>query len=394
MGVPSFRLALLVGVALVAAGCAAPPDPPAAPPAVEPPHGYVEGAEETAEAQSRLVIADAATGEVRVLDLITEEVVVVNRVAGVTGIATDGRHAYVTAADGVVHVVDSGAWTVDHGDHVHHYRAPIRAVGAVAGVAGPVTVHSDTAVAAVSSADGTVRLLDRTRLDAGALAETAAIAGPVAVPYAEHVLVPVGAGVEVRTRQGASVTRIDASCDRLDGSAVTRRGVVFGCADGALLVTEDGGAFRGEKIPYPRTVDEAERAREFHHRPGSAALAARAGEGGVWSLDVSRRSWTHLPIGPVVGVTTAGDTGPLLTLTADGVLHAHDPVSGRETAQRALLTATGDGPTPVIPIDASRAYVNDPTSGVIHEIDYADGLRVARTFDVEGRASHVVETGR
>ena len=389
------RLPLLVGAilvaALAAAGCGAPEEPPA----VEPPHGYVEGAEETAEAQSRLVVADAATGDVRVLDLITEEVVAVAHVAGVTGIATDGRHAYVTAADGAVHVVDSGAWTVDHGDHVHHYRAPIRAVGAVAGVGGPVTVHSDTAVAAVSSADGTVRLLDRTRLDAGAVTETATITGPVAVPYAEHVLVSAG-GVEVRTRQGAPVGRIDVPCEGLEGSAVTRRGVVFGCADGALLVTEDDGAFRGEKIPYPSPVDEGNRAREFHHRPGSAALAARAGESGVWSLDVSRRSWTHLPVGPVVAVTTAGDTGPLLTLTADGVLHAHDPGSGRETARAALLTApvAGDGPTPAIHVDPSRAYVNDPTSGVIHEIDYADNLRVARTFDVGSRASHIVETGR
>ena len=32
--------------------------------------------------------------------------------------ATDGRHAYLPAADGSVRIIDTGAWKVDHGDHV------------------------------------------------------------------------------------------------------------------------------------------------------------------------------------------------------------------------------------------------------------------------------------
>ncbi|HYH31359.1 MAG TPA: hypothetical protein VD903_13300 [Pseudonocardia sp.] len=397
---PLRRAAVLVlAAAVTTSACAAPAPPPAPPPA---PHGYVAGAEETAEAQSRLVVADAATGAVRVLDLITEEVVDAGRVPGVTGLAGDGRHAYVVAPGGGLHVVDSGAWTVDHGDHVHHYRAAVREVGTVPGEP-PVAVHADQVVAAVARADGGVQLLDRARLDEGAVVELATITrsphrGP-AVPYEGHVLASAaepgherGSAVVVHGRDGAPLATIDVPCPRLEGAAVTRRGVVFGCADGALLVSEDVGRFRGEKIAYPRPVPEEDRAREFRHRPGSATLAAAAGDSGVWSLDVTDRAWTHLPVGPVVAVTTAGPHAPLLTLTADGVLHAYDVASGRETAAVPLLAAPSA--TASIQVDTSRAYVNDPAAGVVHEIDYGDALRVARTFDLGGGVDHVVETGR
>jgi hypothetical protein len=48
----------------------------------------------------------------------------------------------------------------------------------------------------------------------------------------------------------------------------------------------------------------------------------------------------------------------------------------------------------VIEIDATRAYVNDATAGVIHEIDYNDNLRVARTFTLDSTPTFMVETGR
>jgi hypothetical protein len=118
-----------------------------------------------------------------------------------------------------------------------------------------------------------------------------------------------------------------------------------------------------------------------------------AGDAGVWALDVAERTLTLHETGPVVAVNTAGAGTPLLTLTADGVLHALDPASGRELTRNALIA----GPVAAgasIEVDASRAYVNDPTTGVIHEIDYGDALRVARTFDLGGAVTDMVETGR
>ena len=399
------RTAVLLATVATVAGCATTSEP-AAPPEEVPPHGYVEGAEETAEAQYRLVVADDATGAVHVLDLNTEEVHDAGTVAGVEDIVGDGRFAYITSADRSVHLVDSGAWMVDHGDHVHYYRAQVRELGAFPG-AEPTDAHSDPTVAAVSHVDGTVQLLDRGQLDAGVIAPTATISGgphrAYAVPYHEQVLTSVAQpgreyadAVEVRGRQGEPVAAINTPCPELQGSAVTRRGAVFGCADGALLVTEENGVFRGEKIPYPRPVADDERAREFTLRPGSSTLAAQAGNRGVWSLDLSKRTWAYLETGPIVSVNTVGEGAPLLTLTADGVLHAFDTATGQETAQAPLLGAPlpADGPAPVIQVDTARAYVNDPAGGTIYEIDYNDDLRVARTLTVPGTASHMVETGR
>jgi hypothetical protein len=96
----------------------------------------------------------------------------------------------------------------------------------------------------------------------------------------------------------------------------------------------------------------------------------------------------------------------VLTLGADGTLRSWDAGTGEETAATALLAEPppgdgGDGrdgaeprPGPVIELDASRAYVNDPAAGVVHEIDYHDALRVARTFTLDITPDLMVETGR
>lgn len=373
----------VLAAVLLLAGCGVESTPE------EVPHGYVAGAEETAEAQARLVVADAGTGQVRVLDLITEDVTDVGRVAdGMRGIRGDGRFAYLTT-DRSVHLVDSGSWMVDHVDHVHYYRADIRDVGTVRGDQA-VSAHSDTSVAAVSFADGGVTLLDRAELERGTVAETGTIELPdrgEAVPYREHVLT----ATDVRDSAGEPVSAIDEPCPQPAGTAVTRRGVVFGCADGALLVTEQDGTFTAAKIAYPPT--EAGPVREFRHRRSSATLVGTT-EHGVWLLDLAKRTWTLLPTGPVVAVNTAGAGTAVLTLTSDGVLHAIDPETGVETARTGLLATPLAAVPPVIEVDATRAYVNDATAGVIHEIDYNDNLRVARTFPLDSTPTFMVETGR
>ncbi|MFE8990684.1 hypothetical protein ACFYMI_23175 [Streptomyces collinus] len=95
--------ALPVAVALLTTSCAgqdgnaSTPEAAASPSA---PHGYVEGAQERAEQQSRLVLNDPETGDSRVLDLITEKAHEVPRTTGTTRLTTDGRFAYFHTAGG------------------------------------------------------------------------------------------------------------------------------------------------------------------------------------------------------------------------------------------------------------------------------------------------------
>lgn len=383
-------LAVLVTV-LPLVGCGSGTDDSSAAEAV--PHGFVEGAEETDAPQTRVVVADAE-GAIRIVDLIDEHITDAGQVAGVTGIRGDERFAYVHTGAGV-RIIDGGAWTVDHGDHTHYYRAAIRDVGTI-GRGGLFAAHSDPAMAAVLTDSGTV-LLDRAELDSGRITERGVIGDGLAVPYAEHLAVVTTSGrAEIRDRAGTVSAPLAESCPSPRGTARTRRGVVFGCADGALVVTEADQQFSAAKITYPQQIPDSERAVEFAHRPGSTTLVATAGEHGVWVLDIRARTWRLVPTGPVVATNTAGEGSVLLTLTRDGVLHSYDIGTGAQTAQVQLLAAPiPDGaPAPAIQIDTARAYVNDTTSRVVHEIDYRDELRRARTFTLDIAPVHMVETGR
>ncbi|MFH0515672.1 hypothetical protein ACHBTE_00630 [Streptomyces sp. M41] len=399
----------LLALALLTAGCASGGDTESSKPgspSSATPHGYVEGATEAAEQQSRLVLGDPGTGDTRVLDLISGKVHETARRTGVTELTTDGRFGYFHGTNGT-HVLDSGAWMVDHGDHVHYYRAAIRDVGDLPGGTDAL-VRSDAGVTVVTAVDGRAKAYPRAGLEKGAIGTPVGLPGSytgAVVPYEEHLIALTQGGedparVVVLNRSGKRVASPEAVCEEPRGDAVTRRGLVLGCADGALLVREDDGAFTAERIPYGEDVPKQERAREFRHRAGSTTLTAPSGKNAVWVLDVTERAWTRVRTGTVVAANTAGEGAPLVVLETDGALHGYDIADGKESAVTGRLlqdvpeTATEAGTAPVIEIDRSRAYLNDPEGKRVHEIDYNDSLRVARTFDLDIRPYLMAETGR
>ncbi|MFF2846012.1 hypothetical protein ACFVT5_06745 [Streptomyces sp. NPDC058001] len=400
----------LVALALLATSCAGQDDNASAPKGSSStsatPHGYIEGAQEAAEQQSRLLLNDPGIGDTRVLDLITGKAHAVSRTTGTADLTTDGRFGYFHTPGGT-RVLDGGAWMVDHGDHVHYYRAAIRDVGRVPGGAG-ARARSDAAVTAVTGEDGRAAIYRRTELEKGETGTPRTLPGTHAgavVPYAEHLLALTddldgSTKVVVHDREGKRVASPDAECEDPGGDAVTRRGVVFGCADGALLISEEDGGFATEKIPYGVDVPTEERALAFRHRTGSDTLTAPAGDRAVWVLDVTERTWTRVKTGPVVAVNTAGEGSPLLVLQDDGALHGYDITTGKQVSETKRLltdvpkTRTDGAAGPVIEVDRSRAYLNDPLGSRVYEIDYNDNLRTARTFDLDMRPALMVETGR
>ncbi|MFJ2669268.1 hypothetical protein [Streptomyces sp. NPDC087525] len=399
--------AALVLTALLATGCSGEKhndSRPLASSSSVTPHGYVAGAQEAAEQQSRLLLNDPDSGNSRVLDLISGTVHTTARTEGAVRLVTDGRFGYLHTSGGT-HVLDSGAWMVDHGDHVHYYSAAIRGVGELP-VGRQAQVRSDAAVTAVTDEDGKTVLYDRGELEKGTIASSGTLAGTYSgavVPYEEHLLAFAGEGgttkLVVLDRKGERVASPDVECEEPRGDAVTRRGLVLGCADGALLVREKDGAFTTEEIPYDEDVPAEGRATSFRQRPGGDTLTAPAGDDAVWVLDVTERSWTRVDTGPVIAANTAGEGSPLLVLETDGSLHGYDIATGKQTARtRTLLSGeepagTDDG-APVIEVDRSRAYVNDPEGKKVFEIDYNDNLRIARSFDLDIEPVLMAETGR
>jgi len=96
-----------------------------------------------------------------------------------------------------------------------------------------------------------------------------------------------------------------------------------------------------------------------------------------------------------VATNTAGG-GTVLVLHRDGTLSAYDVNTRAETARIPLFPddIPADGAQPVVDLDSDRAYVNNAATREVYEIDYADGLRIARTLRTEVAPGLMVEAGR
>ncbi|WP_045729454.1 hypothetical protein [Pseudarthrobacter chlorophenolicus] len=394
--------ALLLAVPLLLSACSAPgPDAASAPETAEP-HGYIAGAQENSEPQTGLLTVNAATGEGQLLSLLTGESSAAGTEGPVNAAYRDGRYALMATGAGV-DLFDTGAWTVDHGEHKHYYSAEPGSVGLLQVPDAGAVAGDGTSIAVFSETGGYAAVYRHKDLDAGNLTESARITttphAGVVVPYQGHFLASVATGsaaangVEVRDA-GDAVVLGRQDCPGLAGHSATRAGIVFACSDGALLVRGDGGTFSGEKIPYPDGGAGRPPATHLEHRPGSNELAGPAGDAGVWHLDAAKRKWTFLPTPvPVLAASAVGDGRRVLAAGVDGSLLAMNPATGALEAQVPLLApSTPAGAVPRVLVDTSRAYVSDPARSAVHEIDYADGLRVARSFDVPA-ADIVLETG-
>ncbi|QSB23867.1 YncE family protein [Curtobacterium sp. 24E2] len=374
-------LGLTTGLALTVTACSTASTPPADDAsATTAPHGYVAGATESQEPQLGL-LAVSATGETARHDLLTGETTDLDRVGAAEHSATDGRFLVTSDGDGDrTTIVDGGSWTVDHGDHTHYYAAEPRVVGTLEG-GGPVQVHSSETMTTIAWPErGEAVVLDRAALGQGELDETARLDATVLLPLGEHLVAAEGDTVRVLDGDGAQTGSTGTAsaghaCTDPAGGIVTRAGAVVGCADGAVVVDDAGDA------SFVALPDDAERPTAFAARSGRPTVAGLAGDTGFWLLDVRQGSWQHVPTERPLRVVVAvddqdehvvgvDDAGRVVVVTAStGKVATTDPLVDGDRA-------------PLLQLDAQRAYVADPTTPVVHEVDFADGARVARTVEL------------
>lgn len=385
---------LAIAAAVALSGCATEPAVDAAP------HGFVQGASEAPEPQ--LTLAELSTDGTLVLrDLLTgesSEVAILESPA--TSMTTDGRFVFASST-GALTIVDTGVWTVDHGDHFHYYRSEPRVVGQLSGAGEPI-VHPGDLLTTVRFPDGDVTVLATDGLRAGELEEVATLedAAADAVPVGEFVLLAGFDGVTQLVSPDAPTDEIaTAECEDPLGSIRTRVGVVIGCADGALLATVDSstGDVSLELIPYPDGTADELRAQSFDGRLGRPTVAAVAGSVGAWLLDTRERSWQLVPTDAPLSQAAAVDNaeGHVVALAVDGRVLVLDGAGAPVGATAPLLDGTPGTTAEAaveLTVDAQRAYLNSPGADVIYEIDYADAARIARTFPTH--AAFFAETGR
>ncbi|MDF3341240.1 ABC transporter [Mycolicibacterium septicum] len=351
------RALVLALVALLIAGCATTPGP-----------RQSASPREADRPVTRLIVVERQTGAGAVFDVADSGETGLGKIGRVDAVSGDGRYAYLHDDAGVT-ILDGGAWTFDHGDHSHFYDAAPALVGRIDG---PVTaVRGHGALAVARRADGSVAALDRDAFARGEVTPSA--------PTPERALAAVALGDDLLTVSGrglvstvAEQATVLGDCPAVTDAVALRRAVVLGCRDGALKISRRGGAPVAESIAFG-PVRPREALGPFGYRRSGNSLAAVAGDE-VWLLD--GRRWASMRLPGVVAVNTAGGT-TVLAVTHDGVLHALDVAAGVHTGRLELL-ATPVG-TPVIEVGAGRAYVNDATARAVHEIDYANGLRVERT---------------
>ncbi|MEI7055053.1 ABC transporter [Nocardioides sp. CCNWLW239] len=367
-------------------------------------HGAVEGAEEVGEPQLHLTTIDA-DGAVAQLDLVEGSSAKVGTIGAPSAVESDGRYLFATTAAGV-EVVDSGVWTWDHGDHFHYYRGEPTLLGAIDGegearvATGPLSTAGSTGIFFRDS--GEAVLLDNEALADGEARELFRLdAEPhdgLVAPFADGALVTVADGGEVtalsyRDADGDAVGE-QIPCVEASGTITTRVGVVVGCADGAVLATETDGKADFERIAYPEGTT-APRATAFEGRKSRPTVAALSGKTGIWLLDTRERTWTHLDTGtPLRQVVAADDEdGHVLALDTTGRVRVYSAEGGKQLAATAPLVDPGDGGVDLV-VDQERAYLNAPDEGVVHEIDYADRARIARTLETPTAPVFFTETGR
>ncbi|MEV4737584.1 MULTISPECIES: ABC transporter [unclassified Microbacterium] len=395
---PLLLLPAVLAIAALTACAAAPSASPSAAATSGDGHGAIAGAAEVSEPPLGLLSVDAE-GSVAVLDLLSEETADLGATAAPTALASDGRYGFVTTDEGV-EIVDSGRWSWDHGDHFHYYLAEPAVLGTVTGdgaatvTTGALSTAGTTGVFFAGS--GEAVLLDNKALSDGRIdelfrIETGADAGLVA-PVGDGALVTDGEALVFHDSDGESAgTPVE--CADAAGAITTRVGLVVGCADGAVLATWQDDELLTERIPYP--AGASDRALMFEGRKGRPTVAAVAGTTGFWLLDSRERTWTLVPTErPLTRVVAVDDAeGHVVAIDVDGRIVVHLAEGGVLVGATEPLLADG-GTASSLVVDEQRAYVGDPTAGVVHEIDYADGARIARSLETPTAPTFVTEVGR
>ena len=361
----------------------------------------------------RLLIADAKSPAVRVLDLDSGTVLATYTLGGPARLHRGASGQYVYAVQGQsaqVAVIDTGIALDSHGDHADIKISkprllPVRLSGPKpshfnrGGVLVVVFFDGDGSAQAIKEPDlvrGNTRQLRRIETGAG----HHGVAKPVGSQIAISVP-PDGQGlpnaIELRGRDNKPSQRAD--CPRMHGAGATSRFVGFGCANGVVIFEAKRDGVAARHIAYPEAVPAGRMIRNMAGATGFSFLAGDFGADGMVVLDPAAKDgdfrYVELP-GRRMHFDLHPDPGDkLYVVLEDGTLLSINPLTGAIEA-RARVTdrysMEQDVVRPRVTSAGSYAIVSNPAAGEIVILD-AQTLAERRRVKIEGVPFDVLAVG-
>jgi hypothetical protein len=386
-------------------------------------------AEEHGSAQPRLVMIEADTGTVVVMDVGDGEVIarLPSAVDSVSpgeapGQSGDGRFTFFSHhAGNSITIVDAGTWMVPHGTHAHHYTTAPAITGIVEGLNPTHAVTHDGIVALFFDGTGEVVALDEQALRDGSVTEVARFStgGPhhgVAVPVDDCFLTslpiegdPAARPASIGLFCDGELQRTIADCHDLHGEAMLGTAVVFGCADGVVSIETGDGSWAATATAYPDVDDTdlfgAPRPRVWGltGARGSRHLFAWAGSDHLFVLDADHAAETMRAVElsapfTVFGLAAVPGSRDGLVLTTDGSLQRIDLETGAVVDRLAVVDPfqpdlTFETPQHVVVAQKDRAFVLDPTAQRIVEIDLRGGMSPGRVLQLDAAMTQLTLAG-
>ena len=379
---------------------------------------------EHVELTGRLLVGDADSGHIIVLDLMTEEVseLDIHLPGPVSAIYASPSHRFGYAiyrgdeGDHAVHVIDGGVFLVPHGDHEDLVVLPVSEVGLTVNEELPIHFTNGGEWSAIfHDASGLVALLNEHEIEEeGHAYEIPYLnAGPqhgAAVPlendlFAVTVMNPnpddvLPIGVEVRNLDDEVVW--DGSreaCPGMHGEAHNHHGSAYGCNDGVLFIEPHGDHFdywlieNGEGMPEGGRVGAVWSHHDAEHFFGYAVVVGPQGfaNAGVWMIDPEGQEMVQvLPPSDDKNVVTGAfghDGSVVYVYTYDGMLNAIDAADGDVIGEAQLtepVDAGGGDAVPSLIIVGETLFMTESAHGHGHVIAFdLEHMEVVEEWELE-----------
>ena len=349
---------------------------------------------EHVELTGRLLVGDADSGHLIVVDLMTEEIseLDIHLPGPVSAIYASPNHRFGyaiyrgDAGDHAVHTIDGGVFLVPHGDHEDLVVVPVSEVGLTVNEDLPIHFTNGGEWSAIfHDATGIVALLNEHEIsEEGHAYEIPYLdAGPqhgAAVPiendlFAVTVMNPdpqdvLPIGVEIRNLQDEVVwDESREACPGMHGEAHNHHGSAYGCNGGVLFIEPHGDHFdysfieNGEGMPEAGRVGSLWGHEDSEHFFGYAVSVTATGfeDAGVWMIGPEEQEMVQVlsPSEDKNTVTGAfsSDGKVFYVLTYDGMLNSIDAADG-DVIGEARLTD---------PIDPTAGFDGAPSLIIVGE---------------------------